>query len=425
MNIWQILYNGIIVPLGWMLFQLLGLFNAKVRRGIEGREFLFEKLEEDVQRLSQNAKRVWFHSSSMGEFEQAKPIIAELKKRYPDIQIIVSFFSPSGYDHSKRYKLADVITYIPFDSKENAERFISLIKPTAAVMVRYDLWPNHLWALRRENVPIFIANATFRSSWAKDAPLLHSFFYEVYNSIHHILTVSEKDKQGFEGFRLSFPNIEAVGDTRFDQVWQRSAESKTKHIVPAHITDEKKVLVIGSSWSEDEEVLFPALIRFANEHSDFLTILVPHEPDEHTLERIEYMANGTLSSIRFSSLADYNGQQLIIVDSVGILMTLYKYGQVAYVGGSFAQGIHNVLEPAVYGVPLLIGPKHTNSQEAVEMVKQNAAFVVTTPDEVYGYLEEFFGGETLRLTAGQASSEFVKKNIGATGRFLARLEKAL
>ncbi len=425
MSIWQIVYNGIIVPLGWMLFHLLALFKSKVRRGIEGREFLFEKLEENIQRLDSEAKRVWFHSSSMGEFEQAKPIIAELKKRYPEIQIIVSFFSPSGYDHSKRYKLADVITYIPFDSKVNAERFISIIKPTAAVMVRYDLWPNHLWALKRENVPIFIANATFRNSWEKHAPLLENFFYEIYNSIDHILTVSEKDKRGFESFHLQFPNVEAVGDTRFDQVWQRSAESKTKHILPAYITVGKKVLVIGSSWSEDEEVLFPALIAFAKANPDFLTILVPHEPDVHTLERIEYMANGALSSIRFSSLTDYNEQQLIIVDSVGILMTLYKYAHVAYVGGSFAQGIHNVLEPAVYGIPLLFGPKHTNSQEAVEMVNHNAAFVVTTPDDVSHYLEEIFGGETLRLTAGQAASEFVKRNIGATGRFLARLEKAI
>jgi 3-deoxy-D-manno-octulosonic-acid transferase len=425
MTYWNALYNAIIVPVGWLVFHILALFDKKVRRGIEGRKYLFEKLEGDVSRLERGAKRIWFHSSSMGEFEQAKPIIAELKKRYKEVQVIVSFFSPSGYDHSKTYKLADVITYLPFDSKENAERFINIIEPTAAVMVRYDIWPNHLWALKQAEVPIYIANATFRNSWVKNIPFVHSFFYQVYNSINYILTVSEKDKKGFEDFHLLDPNIEAIGDTRFDQVWQRSADSKTRHILPQHIVEGKKILVIGSSWSEDEEVLFPALIEYARENPGFLAIVVPHEPDEHTLERIEYNLNGKITNVRFSSLTEYTNEQVIVVDSVGILMALYKYGQVAYVGGSFAQGIHNVLEPAVYGIPLLIGPKHENSQEAVEMVRQGAAFVVNTPDDVQRYLEEFFGGETLRLTAGQAANEFVKRNIGATGRFLARLEKVL
>ena len=208
-------------------------------------------------------------------------------------------------------------------------------------------------------------------------------------------------------------------------MWQRSAQSKSRHVLPPHVVEGKKIFVVGSSWGEDEEVLLPAVMEFARENPDFLTLLVPHEPNEETLERIEYTLNGKMPSLRLSSLSDYNTQQIIIVDSVGILMALYQYGQIAYVGGSFAQGIHNVLEPAVYGQPLLIGPKHENSQEAVELVKEGGAFVVTTPDEVKHYLEEFFASETLRLTAGQAASEFVKRNIGATGRFLARLEKVL
>ncbi|TAK60922.1 MAG: 3-deoxy-D-manno-octulosonic acid transferase [Bacteroidetes bacterium] len=425
MTIWETIYNAVIVPLGWMMFQILGLFKKKVRRGIEGREFLFERLESAIHKLKPDSKRVWFHSSSMGEFEQAKPIIAELKKRFPEIQVIVSFFSPSGYNPSRTYKLADVITYLPFDSKENAERFIRVVKPTAAVMVRYDVWPNHLWALKREGVPVFIANATFNDTWLKRAPVIHGFFHDVYNSIEHILTVSEHDKQGFETFGIHAPTIEAIGDTRFDQVWQRRADSKTRHLLPAQVVEGKKVFVVGSSWEQDDEVLIPAIIEFARINLDFLVILVPHEPDEHTLERIEYYLNGQIRNIRFSLMADYNGEQVILVDSVGSLMALYQYGQVAYVGGSFAQGIHNVLEPAVYGVPLLIGPKHENSQEAIELVKQGGAFIITKPDEALAYLEEFFSGESHRLTAGQVCAEFVKRNIGATGRFLARLEKVL
>ncbi|MBI3189371.1 MAG: 3-deoxy-D-manno-octulosonic acid transferase [Ignavibacteriales bacterium] len=425
MNFWSVLYNVLIVPIGWLAFHLLSLFDKKVKRGIDGRKNLFENLQRDVQRLRSNAKRIWFHSSSMGEFEQAKPIIAELKKRYPEVEIVVSFFSPSGYDHSKNYKLADVICYLPFDSRRNAERFLSIIQPTAAVMVRYDVWPNHLWQLKQKNIPIFIANATFRNSWLRNLPFIHNFFYQVYNSIDNILTVSEQDKQGFQAFQLQHPQIEAIGDTRFDQVWRRSAESRTRHVLPNQLVDGKKVVVIGSSWLEDEEVLFPALIECSKSNENLLTVLVPHEPDEQTLERIEFMLNGTMSNIRLSSLADYKNERVIVVDSIGVLMALYQYAHVAYVGGSFRQGIHNVLEPAVYGVPLLFGPKHENSQEAVQLVKQEAAFVVSTSDEAQQLLNKCLNDEVFRQRAGTTAREFVERNIGATGRFLTRLAKVL
>jgi len=407
MSFWKLFYNGLIVPLGWVAFHLLSLFDKKVKRGIEGRKNLFENLQRDVQKLKPNAKRVWFHSSSMGEFEQAKPIIAELKKRHPEVEIVVSFFSPSGYDHSKNYKLADVICYLPFDSKNNAEKFLSIIRPTAAVMVRYDVWPNHLWELKRTKIPIFIANATFKKSWVRNLPFIHNFFFQVYNSINNILTVSEKDKKGFEEFHLTHPHIEAIGDTRFDQVWRRSTESRTRHVLPDHIVDGKNVFVIGSSWLEDEEVLFPALIECQRVNEHLLSILVPHEPDEETLERIEFMLNGKLSNIRLSSIADYKNERVIVVDSIGVLMSLYQYAHVAYVGGSFRQGIHNVLEPAVYGVPLLIGPKHENSQEAIQLVKQEAAFVVTTSVEARQQLNKCLNDETFRQKAGRLAREFV------------------
>ncbi len=425
MSSWKLLYNGLIVPLGWLAFHLFSLFDKKVKRGIDGRRNIFENLQRDVQRLKPNAKRIWFHSSSMGEFEQAKPIIAELKKRHSGVEIVVSFFSPSGYDHSKNYKLADVICYLPFDSKNNAEKFLTIIEPTAAVMVRYDVWPNHLWKLKEKHVPIFIANATFRKHWSKNLPFFHRFFFNVYNSIDYIFTVSEKDKDGFQEFHLNHPLIEAIGDTRFDQVWRRSAESRKRHVLPNHIINGKKVFVVGSSWLEDEEVLFPALLECHQENENLLTVLVPHEPDEQTLERIEFMLNGKLSNIRLSSIGDFKNERLIVVDSIGVLMALYQYAHVAYVGGSFRQGIHNVLEPAVYGVPLIFGPKHENSQEAVQLVKQEAAFVVTTSEEAHQQLGKCLNDETFRQKAGTTAREFVENNIGATERFLSRVERVL
>ena len=425
MKMWQTVYNIIVLPLVWICFQLLRTVDPKVRRGIRGRERLFEILESKVAGLQQNRKRIWFHSSSMGEFEQAKPIIAELKKRDPSIEIVVTFFSPSGYEHSRNYKLADLITYIPFDSRGNARRFVELVHPSAAVMVRYDLWPNHLWALQQSKIPIFIANATLRRNSARGFPMAKQFHRTLYDSLDYILTVSESDKQMFESFNLSRPVVDVMGDTRYDQVWQRSAESKTHHILPAPVVTGRKILVVGSSWQEDEEHLFPALKRLIAGRPDILVILVPHEPTMETLERIEFRLNGNISAIRFSALGDYDGEHMIVIDSVGILMALYQYAHVAYVGGSFRQGVHNVLEPAAYGIPLVIGPKHDNSQEALKLVAEGAAVVGTDEEELYRQFRLLIEDDVIRRQAGQKALEFVRRNVGATLRFVSYLEKVL
>lgn len=421
---WRLLYN-ILAPFGLLVFYFISLFKRKARQGIRGRRNLFERLEKDVVALRSGAKRVWFHSSSLGEFEQAKPIIAELKKRDPNIEIIVTFFSPSGYEHSKNYKLANIITYIPFDTCFNAKRFVRLLKPTAAVLMRYDVWPNHLWALRESGVPTFIANATLRKNAMRDLPLVKRFHREMYNTIDYILTVSEDDKKEFEKFHLRHPKIEVVGDTRYDQVWQRSIESKQHHYLPSSVLSGKKVFVIGNSWQEDEEVLFPAVRKLLKEEKNLLLLLVPHEPHLEMLERIEISVNGMISTIRFSMLNDYRNESMVVVDSVGILMGLYQYADVAFVGGSFRQGIHSVLEPAAYGIPLVIGPKHENSQEAVNLVKVGAAVVGKDPQEMYWNFHKLLQDAALRKIMGEKANNFVRSNIGATQRVLSYLEKVL
>lgn len=422
---WRVVYNVVVVPILWISFQLLRLIDSKVRKGISGRRNLFTALQTNVARLRPDNKRIWFHSSSMGEFEQAKPIITEIKKRHPSVEVVVTFFSPSGYEHSQNYKLANIITYVPFDSRNNAGHFVEMVRPTVAVMVRYDLWPNHLWALRRSNVPIFVANATLRQNTARSLPLAKQFHRTVYNALDYILTVSEADKRMFESFGLVHPVVDVMGDTRYDQVWSRSAASRAHHILPALVTAGKRVLVIGSSWLEDEDHLFPALKRLVQSHPDILVILVPHEPTLETLERIEFVLNGEISVIRFSAVGDYNHEHIILIDSVGILMALYQYAHVAYVGGSFRQGVHNVLEPAAYGVPLVVGPRHENSQEALELVAQGAAVVGTNDLELYQHFQSFMDQEEMRQQAGQKALAFVRKNVGATIRFLSYLEKVL
>jgi len=421
---WIVIYNGLIIRGFWLLIQGIGWFNPKVRRGIRGRQGMFEKLTRDAAKLK-SARRVWFHSSSMGEFEQAKPIIAALRKKYKDINIVVSFFSPSGYDHSKNYNLADVITYIPFDSRPQARRFLDLIRPTAAVMVRYDIWPNHIWELHRRGIPTFIANATMRVDSSRFLPVIRNFHKHLYANLTAILTVSGKDVDNFRRFGIANGRLEAIGETRYDQVWQRSEEARKKHVMPAHILKRRKVVVVGSSWPEDEAVLLPTFRKILQYAPHTVMILVPHEPTLDALESIETSLGQRPKSIRFSSLNDYNNEQVIIVDSVGILMSLYQYADVAYVGGSFRQGIHNVLEPAVYGIPVMFGPRHENSQEAMELARRGAGFVVHDQQDCYRTLRTLLRDQHERTLAGAESLRLVKENIGATERFVKKIEEYL
>ena len=421
---WYLVYNILVIPLFWLLLRVGALVNRKIRRGLRGRRGLLQQLEQDIQKLTKS-RRIWFHSSSMGEFEQAKPIIAALRRNYNDLDIIVTFFSPSGYEHSRNYKLASLITYIPFDSSANARRFVDLIRPSAAIMVRYDIWPNHVWELRKRNIPTLIANATLRKNSSRHYPFVRSFHRQVYESITSILTVSQSDIDSFGNFQLTRPELHVIGETRYDQVWQQSEEARSKHLIPPDILKRKRVLVVGSSWEEDEAVVLPAFRRIAQHDSNAVMILVPHEPTIDTLERLELALNYSLRYIRFYDLNDFSDENVILVDGIGVLMALYQYADVAYVGGSFRQGIHNVLEPAVYGIPVLYGPKHQNSQEALELARRGGSFVVTSQEECYTHLRKLFNDKKTRTKAGAESLRLVKENIGATDRFLDYLEKVL
>jgi 3-deoxy-D-manno-octulosonic-acid transferase len=422
---WYYIYNGIAIPVFWIVFHSGSLFNRKIRRGIRGRSGLFERLEKDVTGLKRK-KRIWFHSSSLGEFEQAKPIIAALRKKFSNLDIIVTFFSPSGYEHSRNYKLADLITYIPFDTAANAQRFLDLIRPDVAVMVRYDVWPNHVWELSRRKVPSFIANATLRANSARLWWPLKSFHRTVYQSLTSILTVSNEDAESFRRFNLKGTEIRVVGESRYDQVWQRSEEAKRKHPIPPSLLRRKSVFVVGSSWEEDEEVVLPAFRKMHRQDSGALMILVPHEPTVETIERLEVqLAYLGLRTIRFSDLNDFSNEQVIVVDSVGVLMALYQYANVAFVGGSFKQGIHNVLEPAVYGVPVMYGPQHENSREAIQLAGRGGGIVVHDQAECHTILHEMLTNPKRRMKAGAIAFGLVKENVGATKRFIEYLSPIL
>lgn len=414
---WQLSYNIFFIPLFYILIKTASILNKKILVGISSRKRLFEELILNLLTIERFKKIIWFHSSSLGEFEQAKPIIEKLKKE-KDVKIIVSFFSPSGYENSKKYPYADIITYLPFDSKWRAKRFIEIISPNLAVFMRYDIWPNHIWALKKKNIPCLLVDATMKKNSPRKLPLLSSFHKYLFEDFTKILTVSEDDAKEFNSFNCNGVKIKVVGDTRFDRVYSRSLASKNSKIINAEILTGKKVLVAGSTWQQDEDVLIPVFKELLKHYKNALLIIAPHEPTLLHLEKLEHEFAGQISCIRLSDINNYNGQLVIIVDSIGVLSILYSYADAAFIGGSFKINVHNVLEAAVYGVPVLFGPKIDNSQEAKNLVEVGGGIMVRDKKEFYRSLRKLFLNDELLNEYGKRSYDFVHKNVGTTDRII-------
>ncbi|HOJ06695.1 MAG: 3-deoxy-D-manno-octulosonic acid transferase [Ignavibacteriota bacterium] len=422
--VFYIFYNLLLLPVLYSALRFAGIFNKKIRIGIIGRKRVYEELILNASAIDKNKKLVWFHSSSLGEFEQAKPIIEQLKKD-KDVNVLITFFSPSGYINSNKYPHADLISYIPFDTKQNAKKFISITNPAIAIIMRYDLWPNIIETLNKRNIPAYLVDATLRENSPRSFPVIKSFHKILYNYLDKILTVSSKDAEEFRKFGIAENKIVIAGDTRFDRVYTRSLSAREKKLISDNIIDNKKVFVAGSTWEQDEEVIFPAFIKLAKFDEKVIMIVAPHEPTVIHLEKIENEFSGKLKTIRFSHLNNYTDEKVIIIDSIGILLTLYTYADVAFVGGSFKQNIHNVLEAAVYGTPVLFGPKIENSQEAIRLAEIGGGIIIKDKRAAYKNLRELFSKDELRTETGLISSEYVKANIGATQKILSMIYPAI
>ncbi|MGB5289650.1 MAG: glycosyltransferase N-terminal domain-containing protein, partial [Ignavibacteriaceae bacterium] len=339
-------------------------------------------------------------------------------KKETDTIIVVSFFSPSGYENSKKYPFADIITYLPFDSKWRAKRFVEVISPDLAVFMRYDIWPNYIWTLKKKNIPCLLVDATMKKNSPRKLPIIRSFHKYLFEDFTKILTVSDEDVHGFRSFKCKNVEIKKVGDTRFDRVYNRSLASKESKIISPDVLKGNKVLVAGSTWPQDEEVLLPAFFKVLNFDKDALMIIAPHEPTLLNLEKLELEFSGVVASIRLSHINNYANQRIIIVDSIGILSILYNYADVAFVGGSFKINVHNVLEAAVYGVPVLFGPKIENSQEAQKLTKTGGGILVKDKRDLYRSLRILFFDDKFRSECGKKSYDYVEGHRGATVRII-------
>jgi 3-deoxy-D-manno-octulosonic-acid transferase len=414
---WQLVYNILFVPILYLILLFTSLFSKKVRIGITGRKRIFEELILNRLSLDLSTKVIWFHSSSLGEFEQAKPIIEKIKSE-SNVKIVVSFFSPSGFENSKKYPYADLITYLPFDSKWRAKRFIDIINPQMAVFMRYDIWPNHIWTLKKKNIPCLLVDATMKKNSPRKLPLLRSFHKYLFDDFSKILTVSEDDSKGFNSFNCKNVQIKVVGDTRFDRVYSRSLASKESKILHQEIFRGSKVLVAGSTWQQDEDVIIPSFLKLLKYDKNAVMIIAPHEPTLLHLEKLENEFSDQTSFIRLSNINNYTNQRIIIVDSIGVLSILYSYADAAFIGGSFKINVHNVLEAAVYGVPVLFGPKIENSQEAKRLVEAGGGIVIKDKNSFYRTLRKLFSDEKLLRESGKNSYDFVHNNTGATDRII-------
>lgn len=407
------LYRALISPLLRGVIAAASRGSEKGRRGDAGRKGWRDQLAS-LEGRSDGELRVHFHAASVGEFEQAKPIIEALRARYRKLVVTASFFSPSGYEQQGSYAALDAASYLPRDTGREMRAFLDVIDPDLIVIIRYDLWPGFLLEARRRSIPVILACGVLRAGSSRFNPLLRSFFAWQYGMLTMIHAVGEEDRASFASLARGVPVV-VSGDTRYDRVLARArATADLERFTPA-VIDGRTVIVAGSTWPPDEELLLPIASR-----SDVLMVIVPHEP---TPEHVAALLDRFTGAMTLSALErDVNAKPAtIIVDRTGILSALYRIGEIAYVGGAFGEGVHSVLEPAAYGMPVLSGPKIERSRDAEELRKLGLLKIVRTPEELRDALGALIDDPAERERCGRAAGSFVASRAGATDAIIASL----
>jgi 3-deoxy-D-manno-octulosonic-acid transferase len=422
-SFWYTVYNFLVMPFFRGVLCLGSLVDRKVRRGLQGRKRLFECIEEAASGMKGKRPRFWIHNSSMGEFEQAKPVIEALKKRFPDSSVVVTFFSPSGLDHVKSYTGVDFLCYLPLDSRTNADRFVRTLDPDVGIVVRHDIWPNHIRALRENRIPAVLINFSLR---LRRFPPVCGLFRFLFNPFDRILAVSHETVLISRRCGFAPGRVEVAGDTRYDQVVRRTRESERVAAPLRPLKRNRPCMVFGSTWPSDEAVIFPLLQKIRDAGVGVWSVMVPHEPTTTHLVQIETQCESQglicrrLTSVE-SSPAD-DPFDVLLVDRVGILAGLYAVGDAAFVGGGFGPGVHSVLEPAAFGKPVFFGPRCGNSFEAGQIRSRGGGFVVSDAEGFFGLLLPLLRDPDLLKETGEKSLALVRENLGATERIVAHLE---
>ena len=407
------IYN-LIIYLYLLGVAIYSRFNEKVRKMWQGEREAFKILREKV---DPNAKYVWFHAASLGEFEQGRPLMEQLRKDHPEYKILLTFFSPSGYEVRKNYEGADIITYLPLDTITNARRFLRTVHPVMAFFIKYEFWYNYLHILKHRHIPVYSVSSIFRPD-----QLFFKWYGRQYgrvlNCFTHFFVQNSISKELLA--KIGITNVTIVGDTRFDRVLQIKEAAKQLPVVEAFLApsflekDGVKCFVAGSSWPPDEEIF----IRYFNEHKDWKLIIAPHVIGEDHLEQIEKLLAGRkIVRYKDATEADVKDADVLMINCYGLLSSIYHYGDVAYVGGGFGVGIHNLLEAAVWDVPVFFGPNNHKFQEA-QALKQNGGFEIHDYEEFERQMNRFASDAQYLKEQGQLAGQFVKGQAGATAKVL-------
>lgn len=408
------LYNIIVLSVGFIL-KLMAPFNKKMKHFIEGRKETFPKLKNSI---SQNDKVIWFHCASLGEFEQGRPILEKLKEKHPTHKFVLTFFSPSGYEIRKDYKVADVVCYLPLDSKRNTRKFIDVVNPELVVFVKYEFWPNILKELKTRKIKTILISGIFRDSQT---------FFKWYGgwmrqslkAFEHFFVQDESSQKLLKS--VGFKNITVSGDTRFDRVYEITKQNNKLDFIE-EFKNNHYTLVAGSTWNDDEDLLVDYINNSASNEEKF--IIAPHNINSEAIKELEMAISKKTVLFSEKPHEDLSNFQVFIIDTVGILTKIYSYADIAYVGGGFTKsGVHNVLEPATFGIPIVIGPNFNKFNEAIELVKEEACFTIDKSEKLSVLLRKFYQGKKIRLEAGEKALNYVFNKTGASSKILYYLKK--
>ena len=387
--------------------KLVSLFNPKVRLMVRGHAQVFRTLRE---RIEPGARYIWFHAASLGEFEQGRPLMERIRREHPEYKILLTFFSPSGYEVRKNYAGADVICYLPFDTPRNVRRFLNLAHPCMAFFIKYEFWQNYLKGLQRRGIPAYSVSSIFR----KNQVFFRWYggrYYKVLTRFTHLFVQNEVSKELLA--TLGIYNVTVVGDTRFDRVIEIFEQAKQLPLVEA-FKQGRRVMVAGSSWQPDEDIFIP----YFNEHPEMKLIIAPHVIGESHLAEI--IGKLKRPYVRYTQATEEEAAKAdcLIVDCFGLLSSIYRYGEIAYVGGGFGVGIHNVLEAAVYGVPVLFGPNNRRFQEARQLLETEGSFEIHDEASFRARMDRFLSDEAYLSDCGKRSGAYVHGHAGASDKVL-------
>lgn len=380
------------------------LKNRKARLMLKGQKQTFKRLRG---KLDPEGGYIWMHVSSLGEFEQGRPLIEMIRARDPKAKIVLSFFSPSGYEVRKNYAEVDAVCYLPFDTVGNAKRFLDIVKPKMAIFVKYEFWGNYLTELHRRHVPTYLISAIFRPGQVFFRPW-GSMFRKMIRCFDTLFVQNEQSRRLLGEIGIS--SVEVCGDTRFDRVMHVKEQAKHVVTVDRFVENAKMTMVVGSSWEPDEDLA----INYFNTHPDLKLILAPHEFDRQRLLSIMSRITRPAGLLSVTPTAKAKTLDCVIVDSFGLLSSLYRYGQLAMVGGGFGSGIHNINEAAVYGIPVIIGPNHSKFREATDLIDRGGCFEVNNQEEFNAIMDRLTGDADFLAASGNAASDYIQTQLGAT-----------